>query len=364
MDELKFRGNPRLATARLILRRLKTSDAPDMFEYASDQEVARYVMWDAHKALDDSLIFIMWTLDRYQKDEAGEWGIELKESSRLIGSMGFVKLDEANSCASIGYALANRYWGQGIMTEAVERLIEFAFGEMNLNRVEAVHFLPNEASGRVMQKAGMKYEGILRQRMYSKNKYWDVKQYAIIREDWESRKGAIMMTLSERLREGLKEWEADLGHMYGIPSAEVADISDLEEILSLQQLAYQSEATLYNDFNIPPLTQTIQSVKEEAQKSVILKLSEGGRIIGSVRAYEKEGTCYIGKLMVHPDYQNRGLAKKLMAAIERCFEGLRYELFTGYLSEKNLALYEKLGYKRFKIEKAADNLEFIFLEKC
>jgi GNAT superfamily N-acetyltransferase len=86
-------------------------------------------------------------------------------------------------------------------------------------------------------------------------------------------------------------------------------------------------------------------------------------IVGSVRAFEKDGSCYIGRLIVHPGYQNKGIGKKLMKAIEKCFEGVRFELFTGHLDEKNLTFYEKLSYKKFREEKINDDLRFVYFEK-
>lgn len=139
--------------------------------------------------------------------------------------------------------------------------------------------------------------------------------------------------------------------------------NDLSEILALQKLAYQSEARIYNDFCIPPLVQTLPELEAEAESTVLLKAVESGRIIGSVRAYEKDGACCIGRLIVHPERQNRGIGAKLLTAAEKCFEGMRYELFTGHLSEKNLAFYEKHGYKRYKTEMVTDGLQFIYLEK-
>lgn len=150
---------------------------------------------------------------------------------------------------------------------------------------------------------------------------------------------------------------------YGFPPIDIAGPADWEEILALQQLAFQSEAALYGDYTIAPLRQTIDELKAEARKSIFLKVVADRRIIGSVRAYQQEDTCHIGRLIVHPDYQNQGIGQRLLSAIEGCFGGLRLELFTGSLSQKNLALYEKMGYKRYRTEEIKDNQQMIFLEK-
>lgn len=143
-----------------------------------------------------------------------------------------------------------------------------------------------------------------------------------------------------------------------------ATLEDLEEILNLQKTAYISEAQLYNDFSIPPLTQTLENINEEFSSKLFLKACTSGKIIGSVRAFEKDGTCFIGRLIVHPDMQNKGIGKQLMKAIEEYFNHCKmYELFTGKTSIKNLCFYEKLGYKAFKEEMVNDNLTFVYLQK-
>lgn len=142
-----------------------------------------------------------------------------------------------------------------------------------------------------------------------------------------------------------------------------ADRTDLEEILKLQYLAYQSEAALFKSRDIPPLRQTIEEVEEEFDRGTILKLVERGRIIGSVRAYEDGGTVYIGKLMVHPDRQKRGYGKKLLSEIEKIYPDKRYELFTSTKSVGNISLYKNCGYEIFDSKVISDELEFIYMEK-
>ena len=142
-----------------------------------------------------------------------------------------------------------------------------------------------------------------------------------------------------------------------------AAYSDLQEILDLQYLAYQSEAALFGTQDIPPLKQTLAEVADEFKSGVILKMVKDGTIIGSVRATEKNGTVYIGKLMVHPDYQCKGFGSKLLTEIESCFPNMRYELFTSTRSRDNIRLYLKMGYTIFDIRTIHDELRFVYLEK-
>ena len=138
----------------------------------------------------------------------------------------------------------------------------------------------------------------------------------------------------------------------------------MEEILKLQYLAYQSEAKLFGNMDIPPLKQTIEEVYDEFQKGAILKaVDDGGIIIGSVRAYEDGGTVYIGKLMMHPSKQGQGIGTQLLLEMEKQFPDQRYELFTSTRSEKNIALYQKLGYKIFDEEQVTEELRFVYMEK-
>ncbi len=145
---------------------------------------------------------------------------------------------------------------------------------------------------------------------------------------------------------------------------ERAEMSDLAEILELQYLAYQSEAKLLNNPNIPPLQETIDQLMEEYEKGIILKaVEENGEIIGSVRAYLENDTVHIGKLIVHPTFQGKGIGTKLLHTIENEYGNVRYELFTSKKSTRNIKLYERIGYKVFKEEQIKDDLIFVFLYK-
>jgi len=138
-----------------------------------------------------------------------------------------------------------------------------------------------------------------------------------------------------------------------------ATIADAKEILALQKLAYQSEAALYNDYNIPPLKQTLTEIEADFQKSTFLKAVFDGVIIGSVRAYQDQGKCFIGRLIVDSLWQGKGIGTELMRRIEAIFTSVQsYELFTGYKSERNIRLYEHLGYSVVRNEGI-----LVFMEK-
>jgi len=140
--------------------------------------------------------------------------------------------------------------------------------------------------------------------------------------------------------------------------------SDLQQILDLQYLAYQSEARLLDDFTIPPLTQALSEVEQEFAKGIFLKaVDESGEIIGSVRAFPNGDETYINKLIVHPTQQGQGIGTKLLLAIEQeCFSA-RYELFTGHKSVRNIKLYERFGYTKFKEQKVSDTRTLVYMEK-
>ena len=140
---------------------------------------------------------------------------------------------------------------------------------------------------------------------------------------------------------------------------------DVTAILELQQLAYQSEAQIYNDFSIPPLTQTLEGLRSDFGDAVFLKAEVEGEIIGSVKGHLDGDTCYVERLIVHPNYQGQGIGTALMEQIELRFgQAQRFELFTGHKSERNIRLYEQLGYTIFKSEEINPNLSFVFMRKC
>jgi GNAT superfamily N-acetyltransferase len=139
---------------------------------------------------------------------------------------------------------------------------------------------------------------------------------------------------------------------------------DLQDILRLQKECYRSEAEIYDDFEIAPMIQDLASLETDLKSWTILKGTVNGQLAASVRGTQVGTTCFIGRLIVGKEWQNRGFGKMMLQAIESQFSGCeRYELFTGHKIVKNLYLYRKQGYHEFKQEKISENLTCVFLEK-
>ena len=143
-----------------------------------------------------------------------------------------------------------------------------------------------------------------------------------------------------------------------------ATIEDAAVILDLQRLAYQTEAAIYDDYTIPPLVETLDQLREQFHTKRILKAVEDGRVVGSVRAFQKDTTCFVERLIVDPEHRNRGVGAALMHRIEATYPAAgRFELFTGHKSVNNLRLYERLGYREFRRQPVSEKLTLVYLER-
>ncbi len=143
-----------------------------------------------------------------------------------------------------------------------------------------------------------------------------------------------------------------------------ASLDDASEILALQNIAYQKEAAIYDDWNIPPLTQTLTEIKNELITKHFIKAIFNDRIISSVRGNLDYNTCMIGRLIVYPEYQNNGIGSLMMCNIENAFTNAkRFELFTGTKSIDNIRLYKKLGYREYRIQTLSPKVQIVFMEK-
>lgn len=179
-------GTKELQTSRLILRQFELEDAAVMFRsWASNPNVTKYLSWPTHESIEVSESIIqMWVTD-YENLEQYNWAIVLKETGEAIGSIGLVNVDNKNERADMGYCIAEEYWGQGMVSEATQALLDFLFKEVGFNRISAWHMKENIASGKVMKKCGMQYEGLARKaEKNNAGEFVDVIRYAILKEDY------------------------------------------------------------------------------------------------------------------------------------------------------------------------------------
>jgi ribosomal protein S18 acetylase RimI-like enzyme len=143
-----------------------------------------------------------------------------------------------------------------------------------------------------------------------------------------------------------------------------ASRDDAAQILVLQRLAYQSEARLYQDSSLPPLTQSLDSLLDEFTGSVVLKALADERLVGSVRARGRGEICEIGRLIVGPEFQRQGIGSSLLRSIEACFPTTQtYELFTGTRSESNIRLYRRYGYVIARTRALSSSVSLVYLRK-
>lgn len=171
--------NETLTAENINLRKFKKTDAGDIYEYGSDEETLRYLVWDGLKSLDDAIDAIV----NHYWSRPGIYAIELADSGKCIGCID-VRIAPEHDKLSFGYVLNRQYWGKGYMTEALSAVLELCFEKLDMNRVESTHYVGNEGSGRVMEKCGMIKEGVGRQEIRIKGVFHDVVHYAITKEGY------------------------------------------------------------------------------------------------------------------------------------------------------------------------------------
>ncbi len=177
-------GTVKLETERLILRRLTLDDAESVFtNWASDAEVTKYLTWPTHQSIEDSLAYMQFCVNGYSESAFYQWGVVLKETQELIGNVSVVKILDGIDGLELGWAIGRNYWGNGYTAEAALTMIDYLFDQVGANCIFAGHDVNNPNSGRVMQKCGMKFEGILRQRGRNNQGIVDMAYYSILQSD-------------------------------------------------------------------------------------------------------------------------------------------------------------------------------------
>ncbi len=183
-----FTKIPTLMTARLTLRGMKTMDSYDMYEYACRQDVTRYLTWQPHPSRDYTKDYLDYIGKCYRNGEFFDWAViwcaDGDMYRKMIGTCGFTRFDFDNNSAEVGYVINPEFRGRGVAPEALSRVLEFGFRELKLNRIEARYMVGNEVSRRVMEKVGMKFEGVRRQSLLNRGEYVDVGYCSILANEY------------------------------------------------------------------------------------------------------------------------------------------------------------------------------------
>ncbi len=183
-----FSHIPELTTQRLTLRRLSLIDVGDMYEYASRNDVAKYLTWHPHTDRTYTNEYLQYVATRYAAGMYYDWAIVYEPECKMVGTCGFTSFNFLADSAEVGYVLNPEYWGRGIMREALERVLQFGFETLGLHRIEARYVEENIRSRRVMEGVGMTFEGVLRDAMLVKGAHVSVGICSILRSEWEKRR--------------------------------------------------------------------------------------------------------------------------------------------------------------------------------
>lgn len=176
---------PKIETKRLFLDKLKLEDAPLIAKYASERAISEYTLNIPFPYVEkDALWWINNSFKGFQENRLYTFGIYLKTSSKFIGGIALV-LDNKNRKASLGYWLATPFWNKGYMTEATKALLAYGFNKLNINKIYATHLIQNEASGKVMQNAGMIKEGTMVDHFLKEDKFRTVHQFRLTKTEFQ-----------------------------------------------------------------------------------------------------------------------------------------------------------------------------------
>lgn len=174
---------PTIETKRLILRPMKANDAEEVFRnWASDPEVAKFMRWSTHEDVTMTREWLQAEENEVESDEFYDWGIVLKETGELIGSGGLSWRADLN-LYELGYNLMKKYWGQGLMTEAAEKMVEFGIKDLKQKKLYCCYAKENIASGKVMEKVGFKYQYDAEYQSWDKSKTFESREYLLEVED-------------------------------------------------------------------------------------------------------------------------------------------------------------------------------------
>ena len=351
-------GTKTIETERLVLRRYRVDDAEDMFNnWTSDPEVTKFLSWPTHTSVDFTRSLLTKWVSFYDDGKTYNWGITLKGEDRIIGNIAVVERDERTCSYEIGYCLGKKFWGRGIMPEALRAVIRYLFeGESDLNRVYATHDLRNPKSGRVMQKAGMRFDGVLRGSKKNNQGLHDTAYYSVLRSD------LVTAEQYEKLFAEMKPGFFEREYVKRIPENEIAS----ELMLRLQEFdAERYQKAFPENVTFGYYTGDFEELKEAVGKVIpgwVPFFSEESRVYCGFVDGKIASFCMIedfGEYIVNgtkwkiggpgcvgtlPEYRDRGIGLTMVSKVTQILRDELYDYgYIHYTFERKW--YEKLGYK-------------------
>lgn len=335
---MNHRGTTPIETKRLLLRRFTPEDAEAAFRnWMGDDEVTKFLRLKTKASVSETHALLEKWVKNYQTPDFYLWAVVWKETGEPVGSIGGSVQSETDAVAEIGFCLGRAYWNRGIMTEALSAVLRFLLLEVGFNRAEACHSVLNPASGRVMQKAGLRCEGTLRQSYRCRLGYQDCRLWAMLREDLD--RGP------KRMREEIR-----IGR---------ARAEDYEQLAALEYEVFSLHRQNRPDFfgrDKRLSREEYRRVLTDPGYASLTAALPDGRIAGfcllrqpeQAPASRRKGTAlFIDDFCVGKEFHRRGVGTALFGAVrefaEKCGAS-RIELNVWQFNESAAAFYRSMGF--------------------
>ena len=336
-------GTQTIETRRLTLRRFRPEDAEPMFRnWASDPEVTRFLTWPPHASAGVTAQLLENWIGRYGDGGFFNWAIEWKETGEVIGNISVVKLDAEKESADMGYCMGKAWWGRGIMPEALRAVEDYLFDTVGLKRIAACHDVNNPKSSRVMAKAGMKKEGVLRGAGKNNLGICDEAWYAILKSDREPAVKAAPAEVNVRFAR-----EEDLDR-----------VNELRRQVNDIHVAGKPE--VFKPGFCDELRDYIHAIMADPQKEILVAETEGKvcgfAVLNHIVRPENpfmfvRDFLDVDEFAVDREYRRRGIAAEMIRRIREYAKekGIRrVELNMWEFNRGALAFYETAGFTTYR----------------
>lgn len=336
---------PILKSNRLILRPFRLSDASAVARMAGDYDLYRTTLNLPHPYHEEhAIVWIEQHETHLHEHGFYTWAIERIETSELVGCISLGQNLKQHT-AEIGYWIGKSFWNKGFCTEASKCAIDFAFKALATNKVYGRFFAVNPASGKIMEKSGMHFEGLIKEFILKDGTYHDIGFYGLLRSEW------LKM-------DGHKKFV----HL-DIRKANAQDVSALQYI---EQKAFADDITRYGDRLDCPANESLESLTVKVHTYDYYGIYENDKLIGGadIRTNPDFTKCRLARIYLDPHYHNLGIGKKAMLELESLYpDAMHWSLDTPHLNVRNHHFYESLGYVRQYMKRIDDVLQLFEYEK-